>query len=170
MRDLLSEWHQSLQRVEANLGKKKKKKRCTLCSSNPLVSVNEVTSFYPSWATRGTDEFKWITVPRVHFSIRQDPHCISRLGLSLLPSPNLPLTTFFANQIVTRGIFMFTCRVMGQMSPSSEIQENTSAPKEHCWVYTLASVCKSLVNLSDHSNGKDYIYILVCHLPCKNII
>lgn len=75
MRQLLSEWHQSLQRVEANV----KTKWCTVCSSNPLVPVNEVTSFYPSWATRGTDTFKWITVPRVHFSTGQDPHCSSRV-------------------------------------------------------------------------------------------
>lgn len=118
-----------------------------IVSSNPLVPMNEIISFSSSWAIRGTDEFKWITVPRVHFSIGQDPHCISRVGMSLLQIPDLPLSAFFANQIVTRGILILSHRVMGQMSPYCEILENTSAPTECCWVYWLASFSKSLMNL-----------------------
>lgn len=112
-----------------------------------LKPFDEITSFSPSGATRGTDEFRWITVPRVHFSIGQDPHCISRVGMSLLPSPDLPLRAFFANQIVTRGILILSHKVMGQMSPYCEILENTPSPPECCWVYTLASFSRSLMNL-----------------------
>lgn len=53
----------------------------------------EVTSFYPSWETRGIDKFKWTTVPWVQFSTWQDLHCVSRPVLSLFPNPNLFLTT-----------------------------------------------------------------------------
>lgn len=130
----LSERHQSLPRFDANV----KTRWCVLSRSNPLVPVNEVTSLYPSWATTGADELKWITAPKVHFSIGQDRSLLPLWSwLELSPKYRLASHNIFC----PLNFDQRHTHTPLQMSRSSEAQENT--PKESCWLFTLTSVCKS---------------------------
>lgn len=150
----LSEWHQSLQSVEANV----KTKWCTLCSSNPLVPVNEVTSSHPSWATRETNKFKWVTASRVYFSIGQDPHCISRVGLILSQLQTCLSPNFLPIKLWLEAYSYSLSGWWGRYHPHLKYKKTHQLPGS-------AAECTP-----GHSNRKNYIYILVYHLCFKNII